>query len=186
MHSNGQQVVFAAPRKAWRWIAAGLFMVSVVLLVVVLAASPDLGSGFGRALFILLIPLWVVSLLGGVLACLNWLVQVRQGGSGTVAWMDAEGVHVKGGQSVTWAEVESVFTRRTENGELLLCVRPAEAADFIARAPSERRDGMRSNLATYEAPLFINVSAFWQGTADELAAAITRLTAGRLSLAAGG
>jgi hypothetical protein len=138
VHSNGQQVVFAAPRKAWRRIAVALFMVSVVLLVVVLAASPDLGSGFGRALFILLIPLWVVSLLGGVLACLNWLVQVRQ------------------------------------------------AADFIARAPSERRDGMRSNLATYEAPLFINVSAFWQGTADELAAAITRLTAGRLSLAAGG
>ncbi|GAA1862606.1 hypothetical protein [Actinomadura bangladeshensis] len=136
MHPNGQQVVFAAPRKAWRWIAAGLFLVSVVLLVVVLAASPDLGSGFGRALFILL--------------------------------------------------MESVFTRRTEGGELLLCVRPAEAAAFIARAPSERQDGMRSNLETYEAPLFINVSAFWQETADELAAAITRLTAGRLSLAAGG
>ncbi|GAA1805446.1 hypothetical protein [Actinomadura chokoriensis] len=186
MHSNGQPVVFAAPRKAWRLIAAGLFMVSVVLLAVVLAASPDLDSGFGRALFIVLIPLWIVSLLGGLLACLSWFVQFRQGGSGTLAWMDVDGVHVRGGQSVAWPEVESVFTRRTESGELLLCVRPTDAAAFIARAPRERQDGMRSNLETYEAPLFINVSAFWRGTADELAAEITRLTAGRLSLAAGG
>jgi hypothetical protein len=186
VHSNGQQVVFAAPRKAWRRIAVALFMVSVVLLVVVLAASPDLGSGFGLALFVLLIPLWIVSLFGTLLACLSWFGQFRHSGTGTVAWMDSDGVHVKSGQSVAWPEVESVFTRRTESGELLLCVRPAEAAAFIARAPSERQDGMRSNLETYEAPLFINVSAFWQGTADELAAAITRLTAGRLSLAAGG
>lgn len=186
MHSNGQQVVFAAPRKAWRWIAAGLFLVSLVLLVVFLATSPDRGSGFGRALFIVLILLWIVSLLGSLLACLNWFVQVRQGGTGAVAWMDSDGIHVKGGQSVAWPEVESVFTRRTESGELLLCVRPAEVAAFVARAPSERQDGMRSNLEMYEAPLFINVSAFWQGTDDELAAAITRLTAGRLSLAAGG
>ncbi|NKZ07974.1 hypothetical protein [Actinomadura latina] len=178
--------MFAAPRKAWRRIVVALFGVCSVLFIVLLATSPDLDSGLGLALVIVLTPLWSISLFGTLLAFLSWFVQFRRGGTGSVAWMDAEGVHVKGGQSVAWPEVESVFTRRAESGELLLCVRPAEAAAFIARAPSERQDGMRSNLETYEAPLFINVSVFWQGTADELASAITRLTAGRLSLAAGG
>lgn len=180
MRSDGERLVFAAPRRPWRWVVVALLGVSLVLLVVLAAASPD--SGFG----LVVIGLWVVSLFGTLIAGLSWFVQVRQGGTGPVAWLDSEGVHVTGGPGISWPEVESVFMRRAETGDLLLCVRPADAMGFVARAPRERQDGMRANLEMYEAPFFVNVSAFWQGSSEELSAGISRLTAGRLSPAAGG
>ena len=96
MRSDGQQVVFAAPRKAWRRIVVVLFGVCSVLLIALLATSPDLDSGLGLALGIVLIPLWPISLFGTLFACLGWFVQFRHGGTGSVAWMDSEGVRVKG------------------------------------------------------------------------------------------
>ncbi|MFA1550827.1 hypothetical protein [Actinomadura chokoriensis] len=149
------------------------------MLIVFLATSPDLGSGIGLAMSIVLFSLWPVSLFGTLFACLSWFVQVRLGGVGSVARMDSAGIHVKGGQAIAWPEVESLFTRRTAGGDLLLCIRPTETTEFIARAPNERQDEMRSNLAAYEAPIFINLSAFWQGSAEDLSARIEALTSGR-------
>lgn len=186
MHSNGQQVTFAAPRRPWRWIVIASLVVCSVMLIVFLTSSPDLGAGFGLVVSIVLFSLWPVSLFGTLLACFSWFVQVRQGGAGSVAWMDSAGIHVKGGQAIEWPEVESIFTRRAATGDLLLCIRPIETTEFIARAPNERQDGMRSNLVVYEAPIFINLSAFWQGSTDDLSNRIAALTAGRLSLAGGG
>jgi hypothetical protein len=186
VQSNGQQITFAAPRRLWRRIIAVLLVISSTLLGALLIASPDLDSGIGLVMVVVLLPLWLFSLFGGLVAWLSWFVQVRQGGAGPVAWMDTGGIHVKGGPGISWPEVESVFIRRAPTGELLLCIRPTDPIDFIAQASGERQDGMRSNLDMYEAPLFINLSAFWQGSTEELSTSITTLTSGRLTLAIGG
>ncbi|GAA1873235.1 hypothetical protein GCM10009736_46350 [Actinomadura bangladeshensis] len=185
MHSNGRKITFAAPRRPWRRIVIALLVVCSVALIVFLAASPDRGSGFWLGMSIVLFCLWPVSLIGTLLACFSWFVQVRQGGAGSVARMDPTGIHIRGGQAIAWPEIESIFTRRATTGDLLLCIRPAETAEFVARAPAERQDGMRANLTAYEAPIFINLSAFWQGSTDDLSARIATLTAGRLSIATG-
>lgn len=185
MHSDGQQVIFAAPRRPWRRVSTVLFGVSSVIYAVFLVTSPDPDSGLGITLVVVLTPIWSVSLFGSLLACLSWFIQIRQGGFGSVAWMDSAGIQVKGDQSISWPEVESVFMFRTAAGDLLLCIKPTETSAFIARVPSERQESMRSNLATYGAPVFINLSAFWQGSTEDLSTKITALTSGRVSLMTG-
>src|SRR5437868_13916981 len=100
--------------------------------------------------------------------------------------MDSEGIHVKGGQAISWPEVEFVTIYRATTGDLLFCIRPVETSEFIARAPIERQAEMRSNLDEYQVPLFINLSAFWQGSTEDLATRITALTFGSLTLSVDG
>ncbi|RKS71113.1 hypothetical protein BZB76_5599 [Actinomadura pelletieri DSM 43383] len=182
MQSDSQRVTFAAPHRSWRWIITALFGLCSVALVILWATTPDLDSGLGITMLVVFLPLWVISLFGSLISTLNWFVQIRQGAYGPVAWMDPEGIHVRDGQTILWPEVGSVFLRRTETKDLLFCIRPTDVNHFLANAPNPRQDQMRSNLDKYDAPLFINLSAFWQKPISELSTKIATFTSGRLSL----